>query len=456
MPKRRRLVEETEEHSEGRDGPCDEETRQEELPNEKENYVATSVPDAMNALHHTHLAFSRAYLKIKNRMDELGEAYEGNANDLGDEIVSLDKEIDYFWEFYVKFLQRKNELKTAWKKYKDISISEQQTPGEQQQPPTTSPERMLQVDVTSPSASSSRFLSPMNNPCPCGVPTPLSSKTKTPFLSPHGEEPTKACGQAPLNSPHDMYHRHQFSSPCTPRFASPVETPKATPSPHHSAIAADTPASINTPQELAAAQGITHMMNCQTPASCVEGDSKSSSSPSSPESSIVACNQKTLKCVPHKPPVPARFSGDMEKFANMELPEFRVLCNYTDASFANITLPKDMRFCVMCGHARPQSTGQKAKNKKKSNAGDAPVIPSQNKGLCTVCDVNVWVVVETGTEIKWCKGCKNFKHWAAFGWKGSGTKCASCRERLREMYARSKARAQQKVLKATQKAIAMD
>ena len=36
------------------------------------------------------------------------------------------------------------------------------------------------------------------------------------------------------------------------------------------------------------------------------------------------------------------------------------------------------------------------------------IIPTQNKGLCTLCDVNVWVVVSNGLEIKWCKGCKNF------------------------------------------------
>lgn len=66
------------------------------------------------------------------------------------------------------------------------------------------------------------------------------------------------------------------------------------------------------------------------------------------------------------------------------------------------------------------------------------IIPTQNKGLCTSCDVNVWVVCQTGLEIKWCKGCKNFRPWAAFGDKGLATKCLRCRERQREKYALQK------------------
>jgi len=65
-------------------------------------------------------------------------------------------------------------------------------------------------------------------------------------------------------------------------------------------------------------------------------------------------------------------------------------------------------------------------------------IPTQNKGLCTICDVNVWIVTSSGLEIKWCKGCKNFRPWAAFGDKGLATKCVRCRERQREKYALQK------------------
>ena len=78
-----------------------------------------------------------------------------------------------------------------------------------------------------------------------------------------------------------------------------------------------------------------------------------------------------------------------------------------------------------------------------SNSADEPndtihIIPKQNKGLCTACDVAVWVIKENKIEIKWCKGCKNFRPWAAFGDKGLATKCLRCRERQREKYATQK------------------
>jgi hypothetical protein len=50
----------------------------------------------------------------------------------------------------------------------------------------------------------------------------------------------------------------------------------------------------------------------------------------------------------------------------------------------------------------------------------------------------IWVVVDQAIEIKWCKGCKNFRPWVAFGDKGSATKCVRCRDRQREKYATQK------------------
>merc|ERR1712176_786252 len=126
-------------------------------------------------------------------------------------------------------------------------------------------------------------------------------------------------------------------------------------------------------------------------------------------------------------------------------------------------LPDGMRCCVMCGHACTCSAANKNKKNGKNvksegssenthlgsnnQAGQGPmntangtfaIIPTQNKGLCTHCDVNVWVVTASGLEIKWCKGCKNFRPWAAFGEKGLATKCVRCRERQREKYAAQK------------------
>lgn len=65
-------------------------------------------------------------------------------------------------------------------------------------------------------------------------------------------------------------------------------------------------------------------------------------------------------------------------------------------------------------------------------------IPKQNKGLCTNCDITVWVISKNGLMIKWCKGCKNFRLWEAFGAKGRATKCTKCRTRQREKYASQK------------------
>jgi Zn-finger nucleic acid-binding protein len=76
-----------------------------------------------------------------------------------------------------------------------------------------------------------------------------------------------------------------------------------------------------------------------------------------------------------------------------------------------------------------------ARNVQNAEKQGLAIIPTQNKGLCTLCDVNVWIVATSGLEIKWCKGCKNFRPWAAFGDKGLATKCLRCRDRQREKYA---------------------
>ena len=161
------------------------------------------------------------------------------------------------------------------------------------------------------------------------------------------------------------------------------------------------------------------------------------------------------------------YVSDMEKMKNATVPEFTSLVNFPAhmSQKQSVNLPEGMRCCVMCGQACPCSTGTKkkggglsggAKSGKadgslapRSSNGQDPgnmmgdktgyaIIPTQNKGLCTLCDVNVWVVVTTGLEIKWCKGCKNFRPWAAFGDKGLATKCLRCRERQREKYALQK------------------
>ncbi len=124
-------------------------------------------------------------------------------------------------------------------------------------------------------------------------------------------------------------------------------------------------------------------------------------------------------------------------------------------------LPSNATFrrCVMCGEARKASHGAGSKKnpkKEEKNASTSTsptkdakattsspgqpssrhIIPKQNKGLCTACDVAVWVVAKSGMKIKWCKGCKNFKLWKQFGEKTMATKCEKCREKQREKYAK--------------------
>lgn len=172
-------------------------------------------------------------------------------------------------------------------------------------------------------------------------------------------------------------------------------------------------------------------------------------------SPLASMAQSKRKCIPLKPPIPSKFQGDIDKHKGAPVPEFTSLVNFPShmSQKQAVNLPDGMRCCVMCGQACPCSSGNKAKNKAKNKASDSgpqrpdhlgdknsgyAIIPTQNKGLCTLCDVNVWVVVNTGLEIKWCKGCKNFRPWAAFGDKGLATKCLRCRERQREKYALQK------------------
>jgi hypothetical protein len=196
------------------------------------------------------------------------------------------------------------------------------------------------------------------------------------------------------------------------------------------------------------------------------------SSPHHMASPLNSMTQSKRKCVPLKPPIPSKFQGDLDKVKGTPLPEFTSLVNFPVhmSQKQSVNLPEGMRCCVMCGQACPCSNGGKSKKKKtggssdggsisgssSNNVGLAPrssntsqdflgdksngyaIIPTQNKGLCTLCDVNVWVVVTSGLEIKWCKGCKNFRPWAAFGDKGLATKCLRCRERQREKYALQK------------------
>ena len=92
----------------------------------------------------------------------------------------------------------------------------------------------------------------------------------------------------------------------------------------------------------------------------------------------------------------------------------------------------------MCGTCCFFVSASRDKCEQVAMVSSPYIIPRQNKGLCTACDVKVWLVRDLDLTIKWCKGCKNFRAWSAFGEKSRATKCSKCRDRQREKYAAQK------------------
>jgi hypothetical protein len=132
--------------------------------------------------------------------------------------------------------------------------------------------------------------------------------------------------------------------------------------------------------------------------------------------------------------------------------DFTVLVNFPDyltRSTGDVILD-GKKHCVMCGELRVCSAssaklackkGNLKQNATQESASETQhIIPRQNKGVCTLCDVAVWTVLgyKEKVEIKWCKGCKNFRPWVAFGEKRMATKCVRCRTRQKETYANQK------------------
>jgi hypothetical protein len=165
------------------------------------------------------------------------------------------------------------------------------------------------------------------------------------------------------------------------------------------------------------------------------------------------------------------FINDSDDDINKEviLPDFHRLVNFPDLLIKGRNASCDgdtstahganKKRCVMCGQLRVSATYVRTKKANAGNTGteDAPshaatsnggsaggdssnhIIPRQNKGVCTACDVTVWAALELdGLEIKWCKGCKNFRPWSHFGDKSLATKCLRCRDRQKEKYAMQK------------------
>lgn len=101
---------------------------------------------------------------------------------------------------------------------------------------------------------------------------------------------------------------------------------------------------------------------------------------------------ETVPCIKMAPPLPP--NGDKIPSAiQAVIPVFQTLVNFPDS--------RHVGKCVMC------------------DEGEYP-IPNQNKGVCNNCDRAVWIYNATGLQIKWCKGCKNFRKWVDFGDKVRG------------------------------------
>lgn len=182
--------------------------------------------------------------------------------------------------------------------------------------------------------------------------------------------------------------------------------------------------------------------------------------PENREANALGCK---ARCVPIEDPTKSRIVAPNPEDYFAKLPDFPLLVNFPEHLTRGQTrgtgeqkglAPEGKRHCVMCGRLRICSSSANRLNRSTapSDSADSTVhiIPRQNKGVCTACDVTVWSVrqSEDGAkeeeegehclEIKWCKGCKNFRPWPAFGEKGMATKCARCRYRQREKYAEQK------------------
>jgi len=170
------------------------------------------------------------------------------------------------------------------------------------------------------------------------------------------------------------------------------------------------------------------------------------------------------RCVPRKHLFPPNNWQDQLAMADgLRVPDFHRLVNFPDfltrGRSGGLNCHNNhnaevngRKHCVMCGKLRVCSSsggaaGSRSAGRKSGSGGGsksdgsetAHIIPRQNKGVCTACDVAVWVVVDVeGLEIKWCKGCKNFRPWPSFGSKVLATKCVRCRDRQKEKYASQK------------------
>lgn len=104
---------------------------------------------------------------------------------------------------------------------------------------------------------------------------------------------------------------------------------------------------------------------------------------------------EAVPCLKLAPPLPPR-ADSSEALTQAIVPTFQQVVNFPNSKY--------LGNCVMCDES------------------EFP-IPSQNKGVCNNCDSAVWIFSSMGMQIKWCKGCKNFRKWLDFGEKVRNISC---------------------------------
>jgi hypothetical protein len=193
------------------------------------------------------------------------------------------------------------------------------------------------------------------------------------------------------------------------------------------------------------------------PDSSASSESESVSSASSSPTPCTRIRGESMKCIKIDRPFPGYEYASGRKAAPLDppkMPDFQRLVNFPDflskkqseedsvgrrpvSNRNSASPPPGKKYCVMCGRLRLCSTTGRSHNSNDAKKEEiAHIIPRQNKGVCTSCDVAVWSVTEVpGLDIKWCKGCKNFLPWERFGEKGLATKCVRCRDRQKVKYA---------------------
>ena len=135
-----------------------------------------------------------------------------------------------------------------------------------------------------------------------------------------------------------------------------------------------------------------------------KGDGKESTSKNPCPNTEMSDAISTQACYPHNPPSLAaakRYQGkDKATMMQTEAPPFKDIVNYPTfiaprgrkrkrkrsdkESPAGAAADETKRGCVMCGRHNKAVT-----------------IHSQNKNVCTACDVTVWVHSASGLQIKW-------------------------------------------------------